>query len=75
MTNNGKITCAVRVVTSTAYRDLEMLHHRKVTSYSGSFWLHIYYTGNGLSPHWKVIVERLQALISSAVFNFGMIHA
>ena len=41
----------------TAYESLDVVHHGKVPAYSGSVTFDVYYTRNGLSPHWNVIIE------------------
>ena len=48
----------------TAYRGLDMLHHRKVTSCPGSFWLHVYYTGNAGIPQNNLIAIKSDWFVS-----------
>ena len=55
--NSGKVINTYAAVSHfAAYRGLDAVAHGKVPAFS---LVYAYYTGNRLSTHWNVIVERL----------------
>lgn len=66
MKDEKRITCAARVVTSAAYRGLDVVAHGKVPAFS---LIYAYYTGNRLPSHWNVIVDFVLSLFKRPTFS------